>query len=434
MQDLHLHGFLIRGFFAALRRASTALGFFVAGLFVADAQGQQSVTLNPGAAVTLAVTAEGTAPFTYQWRRDGVVLSGVSGDRYVISSFASTDAGTYTVVVANAAGSTTTDAATLMVGSTTLPALTSQPVSQSVTEGATVTFAVTATGSPAPTFRWRKDGVDLVDGGTVSGAGTATLKLSGVTLGQAGRYSVVATNSVGTALSGDAVLTVVALASAPVFIVQPTSRSVKEGSAVSFTAEASGNPAPAYRWHKDGVALNDGGNVSGAFTTKLSLASARSTDVGLYSLVATNSVGRATSSGAALTVATSTTQRTGGKGSSKTTTTTTTTTESTTSDGAGTALDGLNLFSDSVPAGFDVAGYLARYPKYKSRFGSDGLKAWLYYRDTGIYAGEVYDDLFRAEEYLALNPDVLATYGADLRAALLHWLNVGWAEGRAGRY
>jgi hypothetical protein len=69
--------------------------------------------------------------------------------------------------------------------------------------GTSVTLSVTATGTPAPTYQWRKDGVIL------SGATSPSLMLANVTVGDAGKYSVVITNSGGTVTSADAVLAVV---------------------------------------------------------------------------------------------------------------------------------------------------------------------------------------------------------------------------------
>ena len=74
-------------------------------------------------------------------------------------------------------------------GGNTAPAITTQPASQTVAAGANVTLAVVATGTPAPTYQWRKDGA------VISGATAATLALSAVTAAGAGSYTVVVTNA-----------------------------------------------------------------------------------------------------------------------------------------------------------------------------------------------------------------------------------------------
>jgi hypothetical protein len=84
----------------------------------------------------------------------------------------------------------------------TAPGITTQPASQTATVGDAVTFSVVATGDPAPTYQWRKDGADLAN------ATDATLTLSSVTTADAGAYDVVVTNSAGAVTSDTATLTV----------------------------------------------------------------------------------------------------------------------------------------------------------------------------------------------------------------------------------
>ena len=66
-----------------------------------------------GSAASFSVVADGTAPLSYQWRKDGVAISGATSSTYTIASTKTTDAGSYTVVVTNSAGSVTSSAATL---------------------------------------------------------------------------------------------------------------------------------------------------------------------------------------------------------------------------------------------------------------------------------------------------------------------------------
>ena len=68
--------------------------------------------------------------------------------------------------------------------------ITVQPLSQTVTNGADVTFTVAVVGPGPLSYQWRKGTTNLLDGGTVSGATTATLALSNVQLAAAGDYTV----------------------------------------------------------------------------------------------------------------------------------------------------------------------------------------------------------------------------------------------------
>ncbi len=68
-----------------------------------------------GSAATFTVVASGTAPFTYQWSKDGTAIAGATSATYTISSTATTSAGSYTCTVTNAAGAVTSSAVTLTV-------------------------------------------------------------------------------------------------------------------------------------------------------------------------------------------------------------------------------------------------------------------------------------------------------------------------------
>ena len=259
-----------------------------------------------------------------------------------------------------------------------VPVFTTQPASQNVNEGSSVIFSTAASGPPAPTYQWRKGGVAL------SGETGNTLRIANTLAGDAGTYLVVATNSAGSTTSDSVTLTVNPLTSPPVITTQPLDRTTIVGSAVTFTAMASGTPAPTYQWRKDGIA------ISGASSANYAIAKVGAGDAGAYSVVATNSAGAATSVSA-------------------------------------------QLVLDTIPAGFDVNAYLVRYPAVAAVYGTDGYGAWLYYREHGIFDGQVYDDLFRVEEYLTLYPELFALFGDDLGGALLHWLTQGSIEGRLGR-
>ena len=80
---------------------------------IVAAPASQSVAL--GASVTLTVSVTGSGTMTYQWRLNGVAITGANTVSYTISAAKATDAGSYDVVVTNASGSVTSAAATLEV-------------------------------------------------------------------------------------------------------------------------------------------------------------------------------------------------------------------------------------------------------------------------------------------------------------------------------
>ena len=89
------------------------------------------------------------------------------------------------------------------------PEVTVHPVDQTdIAPGSEVSFSVTATGTASLIYQWQKDGVDLTDGGRITGATTATLTITGVMESDEGVYRSVVTNSLGMDASDTATLTV----------------------------------------------------------------------------------------------------------------------------------------------------------------------------------------------------------------------------------
>ncbi len=90
--------------------------------------------------------------------------------------------------------------------------------------------------------------------------------------------------------------------SPPVIVSQPQNQTNAVGTTASFTVSASASGTITYQWQKNGVALSDGGNVSGSGTTNLVLSNVGTSDAAGYAAVASNAGGSATSAVATLTV------------------------------------------------------------------------------------------------------------------------------------
>ncbi len=161
-----------------------------------------SQTIQAGSPATFSVVASGTSPFTYSWRKDGSPISGATQATYTLSSVQQSDAGNYTVVVTNSAGSITSSTASLTVVVVTVPAVASGPSSQTVLAGGTAVLSVTATGNPAPTYQWQKDGVNI------AGATQSSLVISAALPTDAGTYAVILTNVAGSTTTAPVQLTV----------------------------------------------------------------------------------------------------------------------------------------------------------------------------------------------------------------------------------
>jgi hypothetical protein len=157
-----------------------------------------------------------------------------------------------------------------------------------VAAGSPASFTTVVTGFPTPTLQWFKNSV------AVPGATTELLTFASAALADAGTYTLVATNSQGSATSNAATLTVTG--TAPVVITQPASVAQPAGTAASLTVVASGSPA--YQWRKNGV------NVVGATNATLPFAALTAADTASYDVVLTNATGTVTSNAATVVVAT----------------------------------------------------------------------------------------------------------------------------------
>ncbi len=243
------------------------------------------LAINQGQSATFNVVAAGTAPLSYQWRRDGNSISGATASSLTLSNVQPSNAATYSVRVTNAAGSVDSTGATLTVN--TAPVFASQPQAQVALAGGTVTFNVAITGGAGATYQWRKNGV------AIAGANSATLTLGSLSAADVANYDVVVTNSLGSITSSLAQLTLATSATAPVITSRPASRAVLVGGTTTLRVGASGVPTPTYQWRKNGAI------ISGATNSSLTLSNVTAADDGGYDVVVTNGSGGVTTSPAA---------------------------------------------------------------------------------------------------------------------------------------
>jgi hypothetical protein len=88
----------------------------------------------------------------------------------------------------------------------------------------------------------------------------------------------------------------------PLILADPQSVTNLPGTPATFKVNAVGMAPLAYQWRKAGLPLTEGGNVSGARSTALTLASVQWPNAGQYTAVVTNAFGSVTSRVASLTV------------------------------------------------------------------------------------------------------------------------------------
>jgi hypothetical protein len=249
------------------------------------------ITLQPigsqsceGQRMTLAVNATGQAPLVYQWRRDGVPIPGATMEEFELPSALPEQSGLYDCVVSGGCGEVTSNLAALVI--TPAVRIVEQPASVPYVAGSNVVFTVEVAGGQSPGFRWRKLGVELNDGGRISGATTPSLSIQAAESSDESSYDCVVTDACGSVTSDTVQLTC-----RPIFTLQPEGGAFPAGSSVQLTTEVLATGTVTYRWRKDGSSLFNSAIYSGVLTPVLTINSTDPSQSGDYQLVATKSCG-----------------------------------------------------------------------------------------------------------------------------------------------
>jgi hypothetical protein len=148
--------------------------------------GPQAFSGCEGQPASFSVNASGSGTLSYQWRLNGQPV-GTNSPTLNIPAAGPTDVGTYDCVVTDSCSSLTSSGATLSLSP--LPTFSVQPVDAAAYDGQNATVFASVSG--ATSLQWKK-GANPVPGAT-----SAVLSLSPATLGDAGTYTLVATNACG---------------------------------------------------------------------------------------------------------------------------------------------------------------------------------------------------------------------------------------------
>lgn len=157
-------------------------------------------TASPGDTVTFYVGATGTGPFAYQWKRNGEPLSNEINATFTLKDVQSADAGEYSVLVSNSAGSAESPPATLTVNGP--PEILVAPSDQRVTLGNSATFTIGVAGKTPFTYQW------LFNGQEIPEERSDSLTISNVQESNLGFYSVKVSNDLGEIASDPARLAI----------------------------------------------------------------------------------------------------------------------------------------------------------------------------------------------------------------------------------
>jgi hypothetical protein len=184
---------------------------------------------------------------------NGITLTTNATTIFYTNPASVTDRFTYTLSDGSGGSATGIVQITSLPISNVPPAISTQPQSQSVKAGSNVTFTVSATGTPTPTYQWR------LNNATIPGATNPSYTRVNVQTADAGNYSVLVTNVVGSLVSSNALLTVIPLA--PLWFqsiaAQPDGR---------MTLVVTGEPGYAY-WLERGTNLSAWQTLTNLFNT-----------------------------------------------------------------------------------------------------------------------------------------------------------------------
>ncbi|MGD0262730.1 MAG: immunoglobulin domain-containing protein [Verrucomicrobiota bacterium] len=317
--------------------------------------------LSPGGTATFSVTAAGTAPLGYQWQMNGtnltngVNLSGSTSNSLTISNVSPASVGTYSVVVTNAYGTGASAGAALallpageqMITFDDLPDTYSGLTIPNGYAGLNWGDFEEVDGANAYNYQPGSSAGMVSPGNVAIGYDTAIISSANGTFGFRSAYLTAASyNGYPLQVLGyagsvllysnsyylsstaptlftfnytnvsqvqfsmddyydfvmDNVVISTNAVSAPAIASEPAGQSVPFGATATFSVSAIGSAPLGYQWLFNGASLTNGGSVSGATTTQLTVSNAAAANIGAYSAVATNAYGSATSAVAMLSV------------------------------------------------------------------------------------------------------------------------------------
>jgi uncharacterized repeat protein (TIGR03803 family) len=166
----------------------------------------QSQTVGVGSNVTFNATCYGGSPFVFQWYFNSVPMgeptTGANSTSYTLTNVQASQAGNYSVLAVNGDGSVMSSNALLTV-EVFPPVITGlQPSNPRVMVGSNVSFSVVVTGTPPFGYQWQ------FNSASIPNATNANYSIHAVGATNAGNYSLVVTNSAGSATSSNVWLTV----------------------------------------------------------------------------------------------------------------------------------------------------------------------------------------------------------------------------------
>lgn len=244
--------------------------------FMSSSPTNRNISRATGSNLVMSANFSASPTPTYQWYKSNQLLTGKTTNTFSKSAIAIADAGTYKVKATNKHGNVFSANFEVTIGNA--PTITLQPQGQTLKEGETLSLTSEATGDPAPTFQWQRNGINL------AGQTNKNLSIGSIIRNQGGSYRVRVSNGAGSTISNAVNVNVLF---APSITGGLGSRVVNLRDRVDMSITATGNPTPTFQWFVNDVAISrNGGN-----TANLSIPSVDWKDRGTYYVRIQNSIG-----------------------------------------------------------------------------------------------------------------------------------------------
>ncbi len=215
----------------------------------------------------------GTPPMTFQWMRDGQPLEDAVGAALSLENVGAADSGSYSLVIANRAGNSTSRSFFIQVDD---PSVELELRPEVAVLGGSAALTAWVRGTGPFTYQWAKDGEPLPQ------ATEMTLAIENVHEDDTGQYTVEVSNEHGTTRSEPVQL----LVEARIERQPPPVVNARIGERTVISLQARGSPPLEIQWLREGVPMED------ATGPELVLPNIAVRDGGIYSAVVSNPAGR----------------------------------------------------------------------------------------------------------------------------------------------
>lgn len=220
--------------------------------------------------VVMRALAIGNDSITYQWKRNGIPISGETNDSLVIEQLDTSHLKNYEVLATGICSNATS--ATVTIIPITKPIISLQPVPVTICNGKRMVLKTKASSNGSIRYRWQKNGLPL------STPLTDSLVINAISFADTGLYSAIVMGVCDTVYT-DTVR--VRFPEKPVFIQQPLPLSVCLGNPGSLISKRKpSTDTQQVRWRKNSIYLG------GANTDTLAFTAVNFADSGMYQIIA----------------------------------------------------------------------------------------------------------------------------------------------------